>query len=94
MVPPIWSFSLALVGVAEGSCVDVDVASDGEEVVGEALSDFDAVKPAPKPTASAITSSAATRMAQNTVRLSPQILRLLAGFWGSASDQSKGTSGA
>ena len=81
-------------GVAEGSCVDVDVASDGEEVVGEALSDFDAVKPAPKPTASAITSSAATRMAQNTVRLSPQILRLLAGFWGSASDQSKGTSGA
>ena len=93
-MPPIWSFSLALVGVAEGSCVDVDVASDGEEVVGEALSDFDAVKPAPKPTASAITSSAATRMAQNTVRLSPQILRLLAGFWGSASDQSKGTSGA
>lgn len=93
-MPPIWSFSLALVGVAEGSCVDVDVASDGEEVVGDALPDFDAVKPAPKPTASAITSSAATRMAQNTVRLSPQILRLLAGFWGSASDQSKGTSGA
>lgn len=93
-MPPIWSFSLALVGVAEGSCVDVDVASDGEEVVGEALSDFDAVKPAPKPTASATTSSTATRMAQNTVRLSPQILRLLAGFWGSASDQSKGTSGA
>lgn len=94
MVPPIWSFSLALVGVAEGPWVDVDVALEGEEAVGDALSDLDAVKPAPKPTASAITSSTATRMAQNTVRLSPQILRLLAGFWGSASDQSKGTSGA
>lgn len=97
MVPPIWSLSTAVVAVGEGACVAVDVASDDEEVVPDvedALSGFDEVKPAPKPTASPIASTAATRMAQNIVGLIPQILRLLAGFWGSDSDQSKGTSGA
>jgi hypothetical protein len=98
MVPPIWSFSLVAVDVEEGSCVEVGVALDGVEGVfdfedaEDVLSDFE-VNPAPRPTASPTTSSTATRMTQNTVRFNPQIRAFLVGFWGSGSDQSRGTSG-
>ena len=99
MVPPILSFSLVAVDSGEGDCVEVEVASDGEgafsdvDDAGDALSDFEVVKPAPKPTASPTASSTATRTAQNTVRFNPQIQASLVGFWRSGSDQSKGTSG-
>jgi len=77
MLPPIWSCLLA-VGVADDSVVEDGVVAGVDEGVG-AESDFREVNPTPKPTASAIANSKITRTDQKTVRVKPQIRRLLVG---------------
>lgn len=87
-------------GVADDSLVEEEVTFGGDEAGSEdddaedALSDFDEVKPAPKPTASPITSSTATKTAQNTVLFIPHTRRLLVCLGCLGSALSEGTSGS